>query len=517
VEACLDSFYSAHLVANSKRGIIFSNQHTSSLLGWKKEELSEMNIDDIFTKASNIFIDSYVYPLLINEISAEELQLTMMTSKGEKVPVVANICLDEEQTTYWSLFGCINRDKLYQEFIETKTVLEKTISQQKEDEKELNIAKEYAEKADKSKSEFLANMSHEIRTPLNAIVGFIDILKTRSKDEESSQYLNIVKSSSQTLLNTIEDILDFSKIESGKLDIEKIDFDIKKEFVAVTYLFDAKCKEKDIKLIKKIDESLPDYLKSDPHRIKQVISNLLSNAIKFTDFSKVIVVSISYENSYLNISVKDEGKGIAEDKQEKIFTPFGQEDSSTTRKFGGTGLGLSISSELVKLLGGKLQVISELGVGSEFYFSIPVEIIQEIKSDNVPDDKVQLFGNILLVEDNKTNQILMKIIIEEFGLEYDIANDGLQAIEKFKKNKYNAILMDENMPIMNGIEATKEILGIEKKNSLEHTPIIALTANALKGAREKFLEVGMDEYLSKPLDANKLRIVLTKYLKKSEY
>lgn len=514
MEAFLDSFYSGQLVVNSKRGIIFSNQHISNLLGWEKDELLGMSLSDIFTKASNIFIDSYVYPLLMNEVCAEELQLTMMTSKGEKVPVVANISLDEEQTTYWSLFSCVNRDKLYQEFIETKEVLEKTIVKQKEDEKELYIAKENAEQADKSKSEFLANMSHEIRTPLNAIVGFIDILKARLKDKESSEYLDIVKSSSHTLLNTIEDILDFSKIESGKLEIDKIDFDIKKEFVAVTRLFDAKCKEKDINLIKNIDSSLPNYLNSDPHRIKQVISNLLSNAIKFIDCSKVIVVSVTYENNYLNISVKDQGKGIAKDKQEKIFTPFGQEDSSTTRKFGGSGLGLSISSELVRLLGGKLQLKSELGFGSEFYFSIPVDIAQGIKSDTVLDDEVQLFGNILLVEDNKTNQILMKIIIEDLGLEYDIANDGLQAIEKFKHNKYNAILMDENMPNMNGIEATKEILDIEKKSSHEHTPIIALTANALKGAREKFLEAGMDEYLSKPLDANKLRKTLGKYLKK---
>ena len=515
MQTSLDSFYSGHLVVSAKRGIIFSNRHISHLLGWEKEELSGMSLNDIFTKASNIFIDSYVYPLLMNEVCAEELQLTMLTSKGEKVPVVANISLDEEQTTHWSLLGCVNRDKLYQELIETKEVLEKTIVKQKEDEDELHIAKAKAEQADKAKSEFLANMSHEIRTPLNAIVGFIDILKARINDKESSEYLGIIKSSSHTLLNIIEDILDFSKIESGKLEIDKIDFDVKKEFAAVTRLFDARCREKDINLIKNIDSSLPDYLNSDPHRIKQIISNLLSNAIKFTDCSKVIVVSASYENNSLIISVKDQGKGIAKDKQEKIFTPFAQEDSSTTREFGGTGLGLSISSELVKLLGGKLHVISEPGLGSEFYFSIPVEIAQEVSSGALLDDEAQFFGKILLVEDNKTNQILMKIIMEELGLEYDIANDGLQAIDKFKHNKYNAILMDENMPNMNGIEATKEILDIEKNDSLEHTPVIALTANALKGAREKFLEAGMDEYLSKPLDVNKLRKILGKYLKKS--
>ena len=515
MQTSLDSFYSGHLVVSSKRGVIFSNRHISSLLGWEKEELSEMSLHDIFSKASNIFIDSYVYPLLMNETCAEELQLTMITSKGEKIPVVANISLDEDQTTHWSLLGCVNRDKLYQELIETKEVLEKTIVKQKEYEQELHIAKAKAEQADKSKSEFLANMSHEIRTPLNAILGFIDILKVRIKDKESSDYLDIVKSSSHTLLNTIKDILDFSKVESGKLEIDNIDFDIKKEFVAVTRLFEAQCKEKDINLIKNIGSSLPDYLNSDPHRIKQIISNLLSNAIKFSDCGQGIVISMTYDNNNLNISVKDHGKGIAKDKQEKIFSPFGQEDSSTTREFGGTGLGLSISSEFVRLLGGKLHVISELGFGSEFYFSIPVEIAEDIKSETGLDDEVELFGTVLLVEDNKTNQIFMKIIIEDLGLAYDIANDGLEAIDKFKYNNYDAILMDENMPNMNGIEATKQILDIEKKSSLEHTPIIALTANALKGAREAFLEAGMDEYLSKPLDANKLRKILGMYLKKS--
>ena len=512
METSLDSFYSAHLVVSSNRDVLFSNQHMSSLLGWKKEELSKMSLHDIFSKASNIFIDSYVYPLLMNETYAGEVQLSLLTSKGQKVPVVANIKLDKDQTTHWSLLGCANRDQLYQELIETKEVLEKALIKQKDDEKKLYIAKLKAEQADKSKSEFLANMSHEIRTPLNAIVGFIDILKGNIKEKESSEYLDIIKGSSHTLLNTIEDILDFSKIESGKLEIDKIDFDIKKELTSVIRLFDAKSQEKDINIIQNIDLNLPNFVNTDPHRLKQVMSNLLSNAIKFTENHKQIVVSVIYENNNLTVTVKDEGKGIAKDKQEQIFTPFGQEDSSTTRHFGGTGLGLSISSELIRLLGGKLQVKSEFGDGSEFYFSIPIEIAKEIESKSNFDNKRHFVGNILLVEDNKTNQILMKIVLDELDLRYDVANDGLEAIECFKQNKYDVILMDENMPNMNGIEATKKILAIENQNLLSHTPIIALTANALKGDRETFLEAGMDEYLSKPLDTEKLRKVLAKFL-----
>lgn len=379
----------------------------------------------------------------------------------------------------------------------------------------LEFSKTKALEALKTKSEFLANMSHEIRTPLNAVLGFIDLLKDKTKDETSLKYLDIIDNSSNSLLNIIEDILDFSKIESRKLDIDKIDFDTKAEFEVITHLFNAKCSAKEITLILHIDEDVPKYLNTDPFRIKQVISNLLSNAIKFTDSGKKITLGINYKDGILNISVKDEGKGIAEDKQEHIFSAFGQEDSSTTRSYGGTGLGLSISRSLVELLGGELTLKSELGVGSEFSFSIPV------KTGNIPNNKVEneeevlLSGNVLLVEDNKTNQMLMQILLDEIGLEYDIANDGLEAIEKFKNNSYDVILMDENMPNMRGIEATAHIIDIEEKNSLSHTPIIALTANALKGDREKFLNAGMDEYRTKPLNKKILIEVLNKVMKSS--
>ena len=370
-----------------------------------------------------------------------------------------------------------------------------------------------AQKANKAKSSFLANMSHEIRTPLNAILGFIDLLKKRTEDKTSSGYLNIIDSSSKSLLNIIEDILDFSKIDSEKLEISKIDFDARSEFEVITYLFDARCSEKDITLILNIDENVPEYLHSDPHRLKQIISNLLSNAVKFTNEGKSIVVEISYKENLLNISVKDEGKGIAEDKQKQIFTAFGQEDSSTTREYGGTGLGLSISTQLVKLLGGELKLKSEVGKGSEFYFSILTEVGKEVVTEKITDDGSVLSGNILLVEDNKTNQMFMKIVLEELNLTFDIANDGLEAIEMFKDKKYDAILMDENMPNMGGMESSSKILEIEKQNSLVHTPIIALTANALKGDRDKFLSAGMDEYLTKPINQHILFQVLGKFLK----
>ena len=383
--------------------------------------------------------------------------------------------------------------------------------------KELEEQTEKAKKANSAKSEFLANMSHEIRTPLNAILGFVDLLKDESYDRKSLEYVDIIDSSSKNLLSIIEDILDFSKIESGKLAIEMIDFNTREELEIIIHLFDAKCSEKNISLVISVDENVPKFINTDPLRIKQVVSNLLSNAIKFTQNGKSIIIDIKYTENNLYISVQDEGKGIANDKLIHIFESFSQEDSSTTREYGGTGLGLSISSELVKLLGGELKVESTIDVGSKFYFTLPVTIGNSVKTLQDTKLDMKFFNNkVLLVEDNKSNQMFMKVILKKLNLQFDIANNGLEAIEAFKKEKYDIILMDENMPKMNGIEATKIILTMEIELNMQHTPIIALTANALKGDKKRFLDAGMDEYMTKPVKKDKLAIVLDRCLKSSE-
>ncbi len=395
----------------------------------------------------------------------------------------------------------VDKTKLQDE-INERIILEEKLEQETKD----------AINANRAKSDFLANMSHEIRTPLNAIHGFVDIIKKSTEEEKTLEYVNIIDNSSKSLLGVIEDILDFSKIESGKLEIDMIDFNTIDEFDVITSLYQAKCSQANITLTLNLQENLPTVLKSDPLRIKQVISNLLSNAIKFTAPYKKIEVNIGYEDGELSVSVKDEGKGISSDKLSHIFEAFSQEDTSTTREYGGTGLGLSISSQLIKLLGGELKVESKLGVGSEFYFKIPVEI--GLESCPLPDhneDIVFVDKKILLVEDNKTNQLFMSVILEDMGIEFDLAVDGVYAVDMFKENHYDLILMDENMPNMNGIEATKNILQIEKDNNLKHTPIIALTANSLKGDRERFLEAGMDEYMTKPIDTNKLANMLNNF------
>jgi hemerythrin-like metal-binding protein len=386
-----------------------------------------------------------------------------------------------------------------------------------EAEKALIKAKQDAEKATTAKSEFLANMSHEIRTPLNAITGFVNILKDEDIGEKSLEYVNIIDRSSNSLLMIIEDILDFSKIESGKLNIDKIYFDPYDEFKIITDLFGGQCSQKGIIFNLNIDKTIPDAIESDPLRIKQVISNLLSNAIKFTNSQQNIFVNISYEDEILKISVKDEGKGIAENKLCHIFDAFTQEENSTTREYGGTGLGLAISSELVKLLGGELKVKSKLGFGSEFYFSIPAKQGDKISQNSsvLTDDFKFNNQRILLAEDNLANQVFMKVILKKMNLDFEIANNGQEVLDMFKNSKYDVILMDENMPQMNGIEATKRIIEYEKENALTHTPIIALTANALKGDKERLLNIGMDEYLTKPLDKNKLKKILSKFLTSS--
>ena len=376
----------------------------------------------------------------------------------------------------------------------------------------LDLQNKQIKKAMKVKEEFLANMSHEIRTPLNAILGFVDIIYNREKDKENKKYLEIIKKSGKSLLTIINDILDFSKIESGKLKIEKIEFNPREEFGVIISLFDAKVNEKGV--ILNVNMNNLDYcIISDPIRIKQVISNLISNAIKFTPAGKKVICNINYNphTEKLYIEVIDEGIGIKKEKLNSIFNPFSQADTSTTRKYGGTGLGLTISKNLVKLLGGRLKVESEVNKGSKFYFSIPAKKTKKIKETEISKKENNInekfTAKVLVVEDNKANQMFFKVILNSLGIkDIDIANDGIEGVEK-ASDSYDIIFMDENMPNMNGIEATKKI----KEKGIK-TPIIAVTANALSGDKEKFLNV-MDDYLPKPVEKEKLVEILRKYLK----
>jgi len=387
--------------------------------------------------------------------------------------------------------------------------------------KELQEKIRELEDASQAKSDFLASMSHEIRTPLNAILGFVDILKCGEPDRGRQKQFNIIKNSGVSLLTIINDILDFSKIESGKMTLERRKFSTKKPFKEVLQLLYEKSVENGIELKISFDEFLPKFFIGDTVRIKQIVSNFLSNALKFTSSGGSIYVSLKFleETQELMCSVKDTGIGIDEKNIQKLFKSFTQEDATTTRKFGGTGLGLSISRALVESMDGRIEVDSILGQGSTFKFYLPLLEIETCEdTDKIYLQKIdfnkKLNSKVLLVEDNKTNQMLVDIMLEDLGLDIVIAENGLEAVEMFKENEYDIILMDENMPKMSGLEATAIILELEESKSLKHTPIVALTANSLATDRAKFLDAGMDEFISKPIDRELLIRVLHRFLLK---
>jgi len=397
-----------------------------------------------------------------------------------------------------------------QEMVEKQSVEIKTIRQS------LEAAKKKAEEASHQKSYFLANMSHEIRTPLNAIMGFITLLHEKETDKENIKYLEVVKDASDSLLKVINDILDITKIESGKLEIDRIPFNPYEKLIHTTELFQAKAAQEGIIFKVKINQSLPEILIGDPFRIQQIFSNLLSNAIKFTPKDSIVKSLIWYADDTLHIRVKDYGIGIVKEKHEYIFEAFNQADNRMATEYGGTGLGLALCAELSKLIGGTLSLSNNKKGGSIFTLKVNMPVakkeIKESTNDKNTSDKPILKGHVLVVEDIEANRMFIGIVLANMGLTHDTAIHGLDAIEKFKENKYDLILMDENMPQLNGIDATNRILKLEKEQDLKHTPIITLTANALKGDRERCLEAGMDDYLSKPVHPDELYTILRRFL-----
>ena len=380
----------------------------------------------------------------------------------------------------------------------------------------LQAAKKEAEEASLQKSRFLANMSHEIRTPLNAIIGFISLLNEKETDVNKLKYLKVIRNSSDLLLQIINDILDFSKIESGKMELAPINFHPYEDLIIIGELFQTKASEEGILLKINYNNTMPKVLYGDILKIKQIFSNLLSNAIKFTPKNSIVKCIIWYSKGHLNIRVKDYGIGIPKTKQAFIFESFTQAESSIVREYGGTGLGLAISTRLTKILGGTLTLDSEENKGSIFQLSLPLPLGEEEKKEEkkkeLSDEAYSIEGHVLIVEDNETNSMFLGIILDNIGMTYDIAANGIEAVEKFQKRDYSLILMDENMPKLSGIGATKAILEIEKQQKLIHTPIISLTANAFNGDRARFLEAGMDEYLSKPVEPNELIQVIKQFI-----
>lgn len=390
-----------------------------------------------------------------------------------------------------------------------KLVYERTIALE-EALKSANIAKE-------AKSNFLAKMSHEIRTPMNGIIGFTQLISQTDLNEKQEEYINIITSSTQTLLSVINDILDYSKIESGKLVPEIIETNILEELNNIFSLFKNSAKAKNINYILSIDDKIDTFLYSDIHKIKQVVSNLINNALKFTPENKKVSLNISLlkddlEYQEIVFYVEDEGIGIPLDKQKKIFEAFSQADESTSRKYGGTGLGLNISSSIINLLGGTLEVESIENIGSKFFFTLKLKKCKNISTKDLTKITIPKLNNndlkILVVDDNQVNLLIISEVLKKLNINYLLAENGQIAIDLCKENLFDIILMDINMPILNGLEATN----ILKNQYKIKTPIIALTANSLEGDKNKYLEEGFDDYLSKPFNINDFLELVKKFL-----
>jgi len=406
-------------------------------------------------------------------------------------------------------------------------IVARDVTQLKRVEKELleaksnaEVATGMAEDAVKAKQQFLSNMSHEIRTPMNAIIGFTKVALKTDLNEKQTEYLTAIKESGDTLIVLINDILDLAKVDAGKMTFEKIPFKMEASITAMLHLFETKIQENNLLLVKEYDDKIPDILLGDSVRLHQIILNLVSNAVKFTTKGKITVrvhlLKEDEEKVTIEFSVSDTGIGIEENKIEHIFENFQQASSGTARLYGGTGLGLAIAKQLVESQGGKISVKSKVTEGSVFSFTL--DFLKAIGEVKVEQEIVELDTDlknirVLVAEDIMLNQLLMKTLLADLGFEYELASNGKIAIEKLQANSYDIILMDLQMPEMNGFEATEYIRN--KMNS--KIPIIALTADVTTVDLAKCKAAGMNEYISKPVNEKLLYSKIAELVKKPKH
>jgi PAS domain S-box-containing protein len=480
------------LMTTDPSGIITDvNKQMEALTGCSRDELIGAPFKDCFTDPERA---EAAIKLVLGVKKVTDYELTARARDGKQTVVSYNA------TTFY------DRNRTLQGVFAAA----RDVTERKRVEAELQQAKAAAEHASQAKSDFLASMSHEIRTPMNAIMGVADLLAKTDLSAAQEKYVRIFRRAGDNLLDLINDILDLSKVEASQLELERIGFSLKEKLEKVMEMVAARAHEKGLRLVCDIAPNMPDDVVGDPTRLRQVLLNLLGNAINFTQSGQVSLrvapcpESSSSSAMSFTFTVADTGIGIPGEKLDYVFERFTQADSSTTRRFGGSGLGLAISRRLVELMGGRIWVESEVGHGSVFAFTVPLEIWA---ANNRPAPvlagtrpKLPLPAlRILLAEDSADNCTIMMAYLEHTPYRVEIASTGAIACEKFKEGNYDLVLMDWQMPVMDGLSATRTIRAWEQANDRPPTPIVALTASASKGNKEKCLEAGCTAFLSKPI------------------
>ncbi len=503
----LSSIGDAVIATDKDMVVTYVNPLAEGLLGIKKENALGRNLTEIFNVSGSD--EGNVVNLLSNmsrdssDIFVGDSRLLLEGGGSISIEYTASFILDEKG----GINGC--------------SIVFRDISKRKQNEMELRSAMLASRAANQAKSEFLANMSHEIRTPMNAILGMTELLLDTGLDTEQRESANIVKQAADALLNLLNDVLDLSKVEAGRMGLKSMDFNLHALVEDAVLSLTPQARSKGLRLVNTIAQDTPKGLKGDPGRLRQVILNLVGNAIKFTN-QGTVTVEVSRTSPpesdspdtagpiHLDFRVNDTGIGIEEDNIKKIFESFTQVDGSTTRQFGGTGLGLAISSQIVNLMHGELKVESTPGVGSSFYFSAvfaPGEVLDERTGGlkHLLEERDAASGlKILLAEDNVINQMFVVKALEKGGHMVTSVENGKAAIEALGRDKYDVVLMDVQMPVMDGYEATRQIRKHVQGRFNPDIPVVALTAHAMEGDREKCLSAGMDMYISKPFRVSHL-------------
>lgn len=514
IEASRDPLFTI----SPKGKITDTNEASARVTGVTKKQLIGSDFFDYFTDSvkaregyKEVFSEGFVvdYPLTIMDEKFTEVLFNGSVYKDEQGNVLGAVMVARDIT---------EQKRIEREFIEAKIFAELATTIAEEEKNKAQNATIIAEEAVKSKQQFLSNMSHEIRTPMNAIIGFTKVVLKTDLTVKQKEYLNAIKISGDALIVLINDILDLAKVDAGKMQFEQIPFKLRSSIAAMLHLFESKIQEKNLKLIREFDPAIPEVLVGDPVRLHQIILNLISNAVKFTSKGKITVIVKLIEEDDVNVilefAISDTGIGISESKIETVFENFQQATSGTSRLYGGTGLGLAIVKQLVEPQGGSIKVESIVKEGSTFSFRLPflktkAEAQTELEILELDNDIKNL--KVLVVEDMALNQLLMKTVLDDFGFERDIAENGKIAIEKLKNNTYDIILMDLQMPEMNGFDATEYI-----RNTMKLTiPIIALTADVTTVDLEKCKAVGMNDYLAKPIDERLLYSKIVSLIKKN--